>query len=128
MVTHWGMSERLGPVSYKISEEDPFLGREIHQQRQFSEHTLQLIDQEVAQILHAASEQALQTIKEHREDLEKLAATLLEKEELDDVEITDLIGPPVNPRRDGRPTTKVQAPPDKEEGRRSKVEQHMIDE
>ena len=51
MVTKWGMSERLGPVSYKLSDEDPFLGREIHQQRQFSEHTLQIIDDEVARDL-----------------------------------------------------------------------------
>ncbi len=57
MVTHWGMSERLGPVSYKISEEDPFLGREIHRQRMFSEHTMELIDDEVARILHDAAEQ-----------------------------------------------------------------------
>ena len=40
MVMNWGMSDRLGPVSYKISDEDPFLGREMHQQRQFSEHTM----------------------------------------------------------------------------------------
>ncbi len=58
MVTKWGMSHKLGPVSYKMSDEDPFLGREIHQQRQFSEHTLQIIDDEVARILHEASDRA----------------------------------------------------------------------
>src|SRR5581483_9184556 len=42
MVAHWGMSERLGPVSYRTSEEHPFLGREIYEQREFSEHTAQI--------------------------------------------------------------------------------------
>jgi hypothetical protein len=47
MVMNWGMSKRLGPVSYKLADEDPFLGRELHQHRQFSEHTMEQIDQEV---------------------------------------------------------------------------------
>jgi cell division protease FtsH len=96
MVTHWGMSERLGPVSYKLSDEDPFLGREIHQQRQFSEHTMELIDEEVAKILHGAADQAYNLLKERRQILEKLATALLEQEELGDAEITALIGPSVH--------------------------------
>ncbi len=48
MVAHWGMSERLGPVAYRSSEEHPFLGREIYEQREFSENTAQLIDEEVS--------------------------------------------------------------------------------
>ncbi len=58
MVTAWGMSERLGPVAYRTSEEHPFLGKEIHEQREFSEHSAQLIDEEVASILHAAADRA----------------------------------------------------------------------
>jgi cell division protease FtsH len=96
MVTHWGMSERMGPVSYKLSDEDPFLGREIHQQRQFSEHTMELIDEEVAKILNAASDQAIDLLKERRDDLDKLAAALMEEEELDDHDISELMGPPAN--------------------------------
>jgi len=96
MVTHWGMSQRLGPVSYKLSDDDPFLGREIHQQRQFSEHTMEIIDEEVAKILHASADEAVEMLKEHRDKLERLAAALLEEEELDDKEIADLIGPSAN--------------------------------
>ena len=96
MVTHWGMSERLGPVSYKMSEEDPFLGRELHQQRQFSEHTMELIDQEVAKILHVAADQGISLLKKHREKLNRLATALLEEEELGDKEIAELIGPSVH--------------------------------
>jgi cell division protease FtsH len=100
MVTKWGMSDRLGPVSYKLSDEDPFLGREIHQQRQFSEHTLQIIDDEVARILHDSSDRALTILNEHREKLDALARALVEREEIGEKEIVELIGPSVHHRSD----------------------------
>ncbi|TWT74573.1 ATP-dependent zinc metalloprotease FtsH [Posidoniimonas polymericola] len=95
MVTHWGMSERLGPVAYSTGEENPFLGREIVQdQRHFSEHTAQVIDEEVSKILHNAADRARSLLTENRDKLETLTNGLLEKEELDEDEITALIGPP----------------------------------
>ena len=97
MVTHWGMSERLGPVAYHISEDHPFLGREIAQhERQFSEHTAQVIDEEVAKVLHAAEDRAKRTLQQHAGKLRKLAETLLEREVLDEDELRELIGPSVN--------------------------------
>ncbi len=92
MVTHWGMSPRLGPVSYKTSDDDPFLGREIHQQRQFSEHTQETIDDEVSKILSTASSRALELLGEKREQLEQLKDALLDREEISEKEIEDLIG------------------------------------
>ena len=92
MVTHWGMSPKIGPVSYKTSDEDPFLGREMHKQRQFSEHTQELIDEEVARILLEADQKAEQLLREYRDDLDKIAKALLEHEELGESELTDLIG------------------------------------
>jgi len=92
MVTHWGMTERLGPVSYKMSDEDPFLGREIHQSRQFSEHTMELIDEEVARILHESSDKAIELLTKNRDKLEAIALALVEQEELDENQITELIG------------------------------------
>jgi cell division protease FtsH len=113
MVTKWGMSERLGPVSYKLSDEDPFLGREIHQQRQFSEHTLQIIDDEVARILHEASDRSLQILGENREKLDILAHALVEREEIGEKEIIELIGPSVHhPYRDDPESVTVLAPHD----------------
>jgi cell division protease FtsH len=97
MVTHWGMTERLGPVSYKMSEEDPFLGREFHQQRQFSEHTMELIDDEVARILHDASQRATDLIVKSRDKLDSLAQALIAEEELDEHDIARIIGPSVHP-------------------------------
>ncbi len=96
MVTHWGMSPKLGPVSYKTSEEDPFLGREMHQSRQFSEHTQEMIDGEVARILHEASSKASHLLDEKRSELESLTKVLLEREELGEVEIEEVIGPSVH--------------------------------
>ncbi len=92
MVTHWGMSAKIGPVSYKTSDEDPFLGREIHQQRQFSEHTQELIDEEVARILLEADQKAEQLLREHRGELEKITRALLEREELSESELTEILG------------------------------------
>ena len=96
MVTHWGMSPKLGPVSYKMTDEDPFLGREIHQSRQFSEHTMELIDAEVTIILQSASEEAFELLKQYQDELKIITDELLVKEELDRKDITDLIGPSVH--------------------------------
>jgi cell division protease FtsH len=103
MVMNWGMSERLGPVSYKLSDEDPFLGREIHQQRQFSEHTMELIDGEVGRILREQSERASDLLATQRSKLEALAERLLEKEELDEHEIEAVLGKSVHTKHNGRP-------------------------
>jgi cell division protease FtsH len=101
MVTHWGMSDRLGPVAYHISEDHPFLGREIAQhERQFSEHTAQVIDEEVEKFLHTAEDLAKRTIQQNADKLTRLAEALLEREVLDDVEIEELIGPSVNKSSD----------------------------
>ena len=96
MITKWGMSERLGPVSYKLSDDDPFLGREIHQQRQFSEHTMQIIDEEVATVLHDSFHRATSVLAANRDKLDKLARALVEQEEISDAEIRELIGPSVH--------------------------------
>ncbi|MAR09717.1 MAG: cell division protein FtsH [Blastopirellula sp.] len=96
MVTHWGMSDKLGPVSYKLSDEDPFLGREMHKQREFSEHTMEQIDAEVSHILHHEAQRAFDLLQSKRDELECLTDALVEREELSEQEITDLIGPSVH--------------------------------
>jgi cell division protease FtsH len=98
MVTHWGMSPKVGPVSYKTGDDDPFLGREITHSRPFSEHTQELIDEEVARILLEADQKAEQLLRERRTELEKITRGLLEREELSEVEIAELIGPSTHTR------------------------------
>ncbi len=104
MITKWGMSERLGPVSYKLSDDDPFLGREIHQQRQFSEHTMQIIDEEVARTLHNAADRALEILTAHRHKLDTLAQALIEQEEISENEILEMIGPSVHHETEDKET------------------------
>jgi cell division protease FtsH len=92
MVTQWGMSERVGPVFFRASEEHPFLGREMSESRDHSEHTAQIIDEEVARILREADERAYRLLEEHRDELEKLTDALIEREVLTVSEIQELIG------------------------------------
>jgi cell division protease FtsH len=100
MVMSWGMSDRIGPVSYKIAEEDPFLGREMHRGREYSEATLEAIDEEVSRILNEASDRAFSLLTEHRELLEKLTRELIAKEELNQAEIEAVLGPPAQRSRE----------------------------
>jgi len=108
MVTHWGMSERLGPVAFHTSEDHPFLGREMAQEHQhFSDHTAQLIDEEVAKILHAAEDRAKQTLSEYPDMLTTLAEALLKDEVLDEDQIDQLIGPSAHQRADASKVAEV---------------------
>ena len=95
MITHWGMSERLGPVAFRDSEDHPFLGKEMAEPRRYSEHTAQVIDEEILRLLNEAAEIARKTLSEHRGLLDKLSKALEESETLDEKDIEELIGPPM---------------------------------
>lgn len=110
MVTSWGMSKQLGPVAFKMTDDDPFLGREMHQQRQFSEHTMERIDEEIGRILREAAERANKVLTDNREKLEKLSAKLIEKEELDDEDITLVLGPSIQSRSGSTDREAVEVP------------------
>jgi cell division protease FtsH len=111
MVTAWGMSERLGPVAFRTAEEHPFLGKEFHEQRDFSEHTAQVIDEEIAKLLREAYHRAVELLSQHRPQLDRLAAELEEHEVLDEQEIESLLGPSVNQRSgNGQPAGPPAAP------------------
>jgi cell division protease FtsH len=87
MVTQFGMSERLGPMSFRVGEEHVFLGKEIHEQRDFSEGTAKIIDEEVQRILIEAEQRAGELLKQHRDKLDRLTEALLAHEELDAEEV-----------------------------------------
>src|SRR5258708_31138547 len=99
MVTHWGMSSRLGPMSFRIGEEHVFLGKEIAEPRDFSEDTAHVIDEEVQKLLREADERAFQLLEQNRDKLDRLVEALLQKEELLKEEIDELWGE--KPTRDG---------------------------
>jgi cell division protease FtsH len=93
MVTHWGMSEQLGPISFRIGEEHVFLGKEIQEARDFSDQTAYIIDQEVQKLLREADDTAFNVLTANRPKLDLLVGALLAKEEVFKEEIAELLGP-----------------------------------
>jgi len=91
MVTEWGMSDKLGPLTYGKKEEQIFLGREISQHRDYSEHIAVEIDNEVKRIVMENYARAKKLISERVETLHALTRALLEKETLDAPEIDAII-------------------------------------
>ncbi|MFA6054388.1 MAG: ATP-dependent zinc metalloprotease FtsH [Thermodesulfovibrionales bacterium] len=91
MVTEWGMSDKLGPLTFGKKEEQIFLGREIARHKDYSEKTAVDIDEEVKSIVFDAYKKAKDLLIENRDLLEVFANTLLEKETLDGPEIDALI-------------------------------------
>jgi cell division protease FtsH len=92
MVTQFGMSERVGPVFFRASEEHPFLGREMAELRDHSEHTAQVIDEEIGRILRESDERAYRLLEEHRDDLERITEALIEREVLTQGELEEIVG------------------------------------
>jgi cell division protease FtsH len=97
MVCEWGMSDAMGPLSYGKKEEQIFLGREIAQHRDYSEHTAVEIDNEVKRIVMDNYHRAKTLIQEREAVLHGLARALLEKETLDAADIDAIVN--------GQPTT-----------------------
>ena len=91
MVTEWGMSP-LGFVDYSNDDAPLFLGRDIAQHKNFSDDTARKIDAEVRNILDECIKDVRQILTEHRDQLDLLTKTLVEKETLDDKEIRELLG------------------------------------
>jgi cell division protease FtsH len=91
MVCEWGMSEKLGPLSYGAKEEEIFLGREIQKHRDYSEKTAIEIDDEIRRIVNVSMSRAEQILKDNIDILHKLSKELLEREILEATEIDALI-------------------------------------
>ncbi|NMB68514.1 MAG: ATP-dependent zinc metalloprotease FtsH [Chloroflexi bacterium] len=102
MVTRLGMSEKLGPMVYGQKEELIFLGREISEQRDYSESVAEQIDQEVQQLVADSYQKALGILKQYRAELDAIAGRLLEVETLSRDEF-EKIFPPPEPKRTGIP-------------------------
>jgi cell division protease FtsH len=83
MVTQFGMSERLGPVAFGRKQQMIFLGRDIGEQKDYSEHVGELIDDEIRRLLDEAYARAMAILREHRDMLDRLARELIGRESLD---------------------------------------------
>jgi len=93
LVTDYGMSDNLGPRTYGEKEEMIFLGREIHEQRNYSEKAAEKIDEEISSFIKQGEERALKIIEGQKESLEKIVALLLEKETIEKDEFEKTVGP-----------------------------------
>jgi cell division protease FtsH len=93
MVSRWGMSDEVGPVDLRESEEHPFLGREMAQPRHYSEHSAEVVDDAVRQLLLNVEERALKVVREHRAELDELITALEKEETLYQEQIEECLGP-----------------------------------
>ena len=91
MVTRWGMSEKMGTIAYGKSQEHVFMGRDFGTTRDFSEEFAAELDKEVKNIIDSRYEVAKQLLLDNRDLLDAIARELLEKETLDDEEVTRII-------------------------------------
>ncbi|MCH0540710.1 ATP-dependent zinc metalloprotease FtsH [Streptomyces sp. MUM 203J] len=101
MVTQYGMTERLGAIKFGGDNTEPFLGREMAHQRDYSEEVAALVDEEVKKLIEAAHNEAWEILVENRDVLDNLVLALLEKETLGKEEIAEIFAPIV--KRPSRP-------------------------
>ncbi len=110
MVTQYGMSERLGPLTFGKKDEMVFLGREISEQRNYSDEVAAKIDAEVREIIDRAYERAKVALTEQRAVLDRLAELLIEKETIEGDEFESLFEGILPPRSDGPTPMQVMSP------------------
>lgn len=91
MVCQWGMSDKVGPVTFRRGEPHPFLGREMSEARDFSEETARLIDEEVRRMIQEMADKAAHLLESNRDKLDGLAEALLEHESLSREEIDEIL-------------------------------------
>lgn len=92
MVTQFGMSEKLGHLTYGKRHTEIFLGRDIHEEKNYSNETARVIDEEVRRLVDECYESAKAALGKYKDKLKLLSERLLEKEVLDDVEVKKLLG------------------------------------
>jgi cell division protease FtsH len=127
MVCEWGMSEKMGPLTYGSKEEQVFLGRGMSSDKNFSDETAKLIDQEVKMLVMGGYNRATELLQNNRSILENLAQALLEKETLNAIEVNNIVDGKsyINPDESGGkseeikpevPVEKLKTKTDPEEG------------
>ena len=105
MVCQWGMAKDVGAVAYNQDDEPVFMGRDLVRHKTYSEETARRIDAAVESILGQARQRCSDILSQHRDQLDLLATTLIEKETLSDQEIRQLLG--VDSRKSGAESTDV---------------------
>ena len=131
MVTQWGMSEKLGPRTFGKKESLIFLGKEVSEQRDYSEKIAEQIDDEIRELIDRARDRARGILSEHRPRLDYLAARLMEDETLEPDQLREIFAwepgqslpakatPPAPPKSPEPPG--ASPPPGSDEGEREPV-------
>jgi cell division protease FtsH len=131
MVTRWGLTERLGPLTYSEDEDEVFLGRSVTQHKHMSDDTARLIDEEVRDIIEAAHRKAQDLLESHMDQLHLMAGALMKYETINNRQIDQIMegrepDPPEDWNDGEKPTPQGQQ--DEEGGDRTSVggpaEQH----
>ncbi|WP_255705327.1 MULTISPECIES: ATP-dependent zinc metalloprotease FtsH [unclassified Ectothiorhodospira] len=91
MVTKWGLSDRLGPLSYGEEEGEVFLGRQVTQHKQMSDETAHAIDEEIRRVIDTSYERAKSILEEHLEKLHTMSQALMKYETIDVEQINDIM-------------------------------------
>ena len=125
MVCEWGMSDKMGPISYGAKEEELFLGREVTKHRDYSNDTGKVIDEEVKKIISSAEKRATTILTENIDKLHTLSTILLEREILDSDEIDKVLrGETLPPQvKNGNGTSQQQQKPPA-----PVIPQHIVDQ
>jgi cell division protease FtsH len=99
MVCELGMSERIGPITLGRRHGNPFLGRDIFEDRNYSDEVARLIDEEVRNFIETNYKRAKEILQQNRDKLETLVSVLLQKETLEKDEIDEILSDGKNPER-----------------------------
>lgn len=91
MVTKWGLSDRLGPLSYSEEQGEVFLGRTVTQTKHVSDETAHVIDVEVRRVIDTAYQNAREILTTHRDKLDTMAQALMKYETIDEEQIKDIM-------------------------------------
>jgi len=91
MVTKWGLSEQLGPLTYSEDEGEVFLGRSVTQHKQVSDETAHVIDKEIRQIIDTNYQRAEKILAEHRDKLDVMSDALMKYETIDESQLKDIM-------------------------------------
>jgi cell division protease FtsH len=110
MVTRYGMSEKLGPRTFGNREELVFLGREISEQRNYSEEVAEQIDDEVKRIINTAYAKAREVLTTYRAKLDALAERLIREETIEGAEFEAMFSDVPAPQRPTKPAPKPEQP------------------
>jgi cell division protease FtsH len=91
MVCQWGMSDKIGAMTFSRGEENPFLGRKLAEEKTFSEEMAGLIDQEIGAIIRDAENRADELLSANRDKLDALAKALIEEETLGGKRVDEIL-------------------------------------